>query len=257
MSATPVPAPASPGPWEVPEPLPGSRLPDARRDLPETRGRTAGVQPRPPCPVWLAPPQLPPWPVVWFGVEGSAGGRAPDLAVHLWGLAVDDGERLPVPEAIRAGFEDRGGRCAWERFVARAGEILEQHPEARWVHCSPDERSTVRAYAAACGAPAGFLARLEEALFELLSRGVRRALYVPPDRCSIRQLAHGAGFRWRAPVPEPAGPLDRYRRARAGTDPAERERILRGIADSNAEHLLAMRAVWRWMLERGPREYCG
>ena len=35
------------------------------------------------------------------------------------------------------------------------------------------------------------------------------------------------------------------------------ERIPITIADSNAEELLAMRAVWRWMLDQGPRGHCG
>jgi predicted RecB family nuclease len=210
-----------------------------------------------PDPRWLAPPQLPPWPVVWLALEGgSEDGRA-DRTVHLWGLAVDDGMSEPQPEAITADFDDQDGRRAWERFIARAGEIIERYPEARWVHCSSDERVSVRTHAATYGAPVGFIERLEEGLFELLSRGVQRAVRLPLDSCSIRQVAGLAGFRWRNPQPGPEGSIGQYQRARITIDPAARARILREIADSNAENLLAMRAVWRWMLEQGPREYCG
>jgi predicted RecB family nuclease len=208
-------------------------------------------------PLWLAPPQLPPWPVVWLALEGGPGGKESDRAIHLWGLAVDDGDNEPVTEAITADFTDEGDRRAWERFVTRAGEIIERYPDARWVHYSPGEEVSVQAYAAACGTPAGLLEHLEEAFFELLSRGVRRAVRLPFDSCSIRQVAGLAGFRWRSPWPGPAGSIGQYQEARASTDPVERTRILREIADSNAEDLLAMRAVWRWMLEQGPREYCG
>jgi predicted RecB family nuclease len=210
-----------------------------------------------PGPLWLAPPQLPPWPVVWFGLEGCPEGGQAGRAIHLWGLAVDNGNGEPVPEAITADFDDPGGRRAWERFVARAGEILERCPDARWVHYSPDERTSVRACAAAYGAPAGLLERMEEAFFELLSRGVRRAVRLPLDSCSIRQVAGLASFRWRSPRPGPAGTIGQYQKARTSADPVERARILRVIADSNADDLLALRAVWRWMLEQGPREYCG
>lgn len=208
-------------------------------------------------PVWLAPPQLPPWPVVWLALEDDPEDGTAGPAVQLWGLAVDDGTGEPRPEAIIAGFEDPGGRRAWERFIARASGIFEQCPDARWVHYSPLEPAAVRACVAAYGAPAGFLERLEEALFELHSRGVRRAVRLPFDPCSLRSLAALAGFRWRPSPAGPAGSAGRGRKARASTDPVERARILRAIADLNAENLLAMRAVWRWMVEQGPKEYCG
>jgi hypothetical protein len=209
-----------------------------------------------PDPLWLAPPQLPPWPVVWLALAGDPGSGA-DRSIRSWGLAVDDGDGEPRPEAITAGFADEDGRHAWGRFVARAGEIIERYPEARWVHYSAGESVSVRACAASYGAPAGFIERLEEALFELLSRGVQRAVRLPLDSCSLQEVAGLAGFRWRSPRSGPAGSSGHPLETRAGADPAERLRTLREIADSNAENLLAMRAVWRWMLEQGPREYCG
>ena len=208
-------------------------------------------------PLWLAPPQLPPWPVVWLALHGGPEGGQAGGAIHLWGLAVDDGESEPEPEAITADFDDPGGRRAWERFVVRAGEILERCPDARWVHYSSAERASVRACADTYGAPAGLLERLEEAWFELLSRGVRRAVRLPLDSCSIRQVAILAGFRWRNPDSGPRGSVGRCPKALASADPVERAHILQEIVDTNAEDLLAMRAVWRWMIERGPREYCG
>jgi predicted RecB family nuclease len=208
-------------------------------------------------PLWLAPPQLPPWPVVWLALEGGLAGWQADRSIQLWGLAVDDGSSELRPEAITAGFDELGDRRAWEHFVVRAGELIERYPGARWVHYSAGEKNRVRHYAATYGAPSGFLERLEEAFFELLSRGVRRAVQLPPDSCSIRQVAGLAGFRWRSPRPGPDGTIGQYQKARTSTGPAERARILQEIADSNAEDLLAMRAVWRWMIEQGPRDYCG
>ena len=208
-------------------------------------------------PVWLAPPQLPPWPVVWFGLEGDPEGEEVDRSIHLWGLAVDDGKGEPVTEAITADFADEGDRRAWEHFVARASEILERYPEARWVHDSACEKTSVRHYAATYGAPEGFLERMEEAFFDLLARGVRRSVRLPLDSDSVREVAGYAGFRWRNPDSGLARSTVLYPKTRASADPAERERILREIVDCNADDLLAMRAVWRWMLEQGPKGHCG
>lgn len=208
-------------------------------------------------PVWLGPPQLPPWPIVWFDLEGDPEGEEVDQAIYLWGLAVDDGRGEPATEAITADFGEQGGQRAWERFVARAGELLERHPDARWVHYSPYEKTWVRHYAATYGAPAGFLERMEEAYFDMLHRGVRRCVRLPLYSYSVKQVAGLAGFRWRNPDSGSVWSIVQYQKARASRDPAERERILRGIVDYNADDLLAMRAVWRWMLEQGPKGHCG
>ncbi len=257
MSATPDPTTPLLEPPGTPEPPPGGRVPAGTFPPLDARERHPWLARPGPDRVWISPPQLPPWPVVWLALDGGHEGGQADRAIHLWGLAVDDGRHAPRPEAITADFEDRGGRRAWGRFVARAGQILEGFPDARWVHGSSREKAWLRAYAAACDTPAGFLERLEEALFELLSRGVRRAVRLSPDSCSIRRMAGHAGFRRQNPDSGPAWSIVQYRRARASNDPAERERILREVAGSNADDLLTMRTVWRWMLEQGPKEYCG
>jgi uncharacterized protein len=207
--------------------------------------------------VWIAPPELPPWPVVWFDLEGDPEGEEVDRAIYLWGFALDDGKRRPRAEAITAGFEDQGGQRAWERFVERATELLDGHPEARWVHYSPYEKTWVRKYAEVYGAPEGFLARLEEALFDLLHKGVRRSVRLPVYSYSIKRVADFAGFSWRNPASGSVWSIVQYQRARACSDPAERTRLLGEIEDYNADDLLAMRAVWRWMLKEGPRPHCG
>ena len=205
---------------------------------------------------WLEAPQLPPWPIVWFAVEGEPGTGQEAGAVRLWGLALDDGKHEPEPEAIVADSEDAGGRQAWERFVARAGEILERWPQARWVHGSPREQACVRLCAAAYGAPEGFLERLEEALFDLLHRGVGRCVRLPSRPWSPGKRAGPAGVRGRGD-PVPGRSVSRSRRGRASRDPGRSARLLREIADGNAGDLRAMRAVWLWMLATGPKQHCG
>jgi uncharacterized protein len=207
--------------------------------------------------VWLMPPQLPPWPVVWFDLEGDPEGEEVDRAIYLWGLAVDDGRSNPRVETITADFDDQGGRRAWERFVARATEILDRQPNARWVHYSPYEKTWVRNYVKAHGAPAGFLERMEEALFDLLNRGVRRSVRLPVYSYSIKQVARLAGFEWRNPDSGSVWSMVQYQKACASRDPAERARIVCEIEEYNADDLLAMRAVWHWLLREGPKGHCG
>jgi uncharacterized protein len=207
--------------------------------------------------VWLAAPHLPAYPVVWFDLEGDPEGRELDKAIYLWGLAPDDGRSAPVTEAITADFEDQGGRRAWERFVTRAAGILERHPEARWVHYHNYEKVWLRRYVELYGAPTGFRERMEEALFDLYYRGVRAALRLPLYSYSIKKVADFVGFRWRNPESGSAWSIVQYQRARESRAPAERDRIIREIEEYNADDLLAMRAVWRWMRAEGPKRHCG
>jgi len=256
MNATPDPARPSLEHLAVLEPPDDGRPPAGTSDRLVAAERPQSPKGLRSDPVWLAAPQLPPWPVVWFALADGPAGEREDQRIRVWGLAVDDGRGEPRPEAITAGPDDPDGRHAWEGFVARAEEIIERHPEARWVHYSARERDRVLHGAACYGAPPGFLARLEEALFELLARGVRRTVGLPPAADSIRQVAELAGFRWRRPRPGPDR-TDHHPPPPPGADPVGHARILRGLADSSAENLLAMRAVWRWMLEQGPRAHCG
>ena len=125
------------------------------------------------------------------------------------------------------------------------------------MHYHSYEKTWLRRYAALYGAPAGFAARMEEALFDLYYKGVRAALRLPLYSYSIKKVADHVGFRWRNPESGSAWSIVQYQKARQARDPAERARILKEITDYNADDLLAMRAVWRWMLAEGPKPHCG
>lgn len=176
--------------------------------------------------VWLAAPLLPPWPVVWLAAGDRAGRSGPEHAGRAWALALDDGTGEPRIETFAADPEGTDDRGAWEQFVVRAGELLDRHPHARWVHGSRPTRTRLLADAARHGAPAGFLQRIEEALFDLLARGVGPSLGLPPGADSIRAVA-----------------------GRLGLSPIS--------MDAPTGELLEMRAVWRWLLREGPRTHCG
>lgn len=201
--------------------------------------------------VWLAPPELPGYPLVWFDLEGDPEGEEVDKAIYLWGLAVDDGVHTPKPEAIVADGDDLGGRRAWERFVQRAQEVFARHPQARWVHYHSYEKVWVRKYLELYGAPAGFAERMEAALFDLYYKVVRKAVRLPLHSYSIKKVAQWVGFRWRNPESGSAWSIVQYQQARASRDAAERARLIGEIVSYNQDDLEAMRRVWKWFAAHG------
>lgn len=204
-------------------------------------------------PVWLRRPRLPAGrPRVWFDLESDPQAEDGEAPIYLWGLAVDDGDGEPVPEAVVADLTRDDDRGAWSRFVARAGEILDRHPQAVWVHYASFEKTAVRRYARLHPTPRGFLERMEGALWDLYHGGVRPALRLPVTSYSIKQVAPFMGFAWHDPESGSEWSVAQVRQARAADDPEERRRILDRIVAYNADDLMAMRAVWRWIEAHAP-----
>jgi len=201
--------------------------------------------------VWLQALRLPQGPLVWFDLEGDARGEEAETPIYLWGLALDDGRGDAVVETLFAPFTKGGDREAWERFVARAIEILDRHPGVRWVHWDVYETLWIRRYAERCGAPEGFEARLLAACFDL-KRALDRSVRLPLRSYSIKHVAPWMGFRWRNAESGSEWSVAHFERAGSTTDPAERERLLADLAEYNADDLWAMRAVWRWLAANAP-----
>ncbi len=196
--------------------------------------------------VWLHAPALPPYPVVWFDLEGDSRGEDAEIPIYLWGFALDDGVATAHSEAILADFGDDSDRVAWERFVARALAILAAHPGVRWVHWDHYEPLWLRRYTDRFGAPAGFLDRMNAACFDL-KRVLDRSLRLPLRSYSIKHVARWMGFAWRNPDSGSEWSTAHYHHARQSIVPAERAELLRELAEYNEDDLLAMRAIWRWI----------
>ncbi|HTR97283.1 MAG TPA: TM0106 family RecB-like putative nuclease [Candidatus Acidoferrales bacterium] len=202
--------------------------------------------------VWLRAPRLPEGPCVWLDFEGDARGEDAGIPIYLWGLAREPGgDAAPRGEAIVAGLDDGGDARAWQRFVARADQLLAAEPGLRFVHWDQYEPLWVRRYAARHGAPPGFLERFERATFDL-KRALDQSVRLPLRSYSIKFVARWLGFAWRNPESGSEWSAARFHRACATGDAAERERLLREIAEYNEDDLLAMRAIWRWMRASGP-----
>lgn len=205
--------------------------------------------------VWLQPPRLPANRTpVWFDVEGDSMGEASDIPIYLWGLAVETRDRAPQAETILADLEPGGDLRAWQRFVARATTILDEHPDAVWVHWHDAEVTWIKRYLQRHGAPDRFARHMLKpgTMFDL-HRAVDQSLRLPLRGYSAKKVAAFVGFRWRNPDSGSQWSVERFTRARATTDPAERAQILADLAEYNADDLWAMQAIWRWMLEHGPK----
>jgi uncharacterized protein len=196
--------------------------------------------------VWLADPQLPADRTrVWFDLEGDASGTPAEIPIYLWGLAVED----EAPEAHFADFAPGGDRVGWERFLARFAALMDAGHDLLLVHWHAYERQWVDFYLGRYGAPDALAARLRQPrLWFDLHRTVERCVRLPLRSYSIKSVAPWMGFDWRDPESGSEWSIAQFHRARTTDDPDERRERLAAIADYNADDLLAMRAVWNWML---------
>jgi predicted RecB family nuclease len=195
---------------------------------------------------------------VWFDVESDSDGERAEVPVYLWGLAVEGSESRLEPgseprfEPILAELTPAGDRDAWERFVARALEVVREHPDAVWVHWHAAEPMWLDRYIARLGAPPKFVAamRAPGALFDL-HRVIERTVRLPLRSTSIKFVAPWMGFSWSNPDADAEWSTAQLHRARETADPAERERMLAEVARYNEDDLRAMRVVWRWLERNG------
>ncbi|MBP8136862.1 MAG: TM0106 family RecB-like putative nuclease, partial [Candidatus Eisenbacteria bacterium] len=201
---------------------------------------------------WLQPPLLPKGPLVWFDLEGDSLGEKAENPIYLWGLALERPGEAPVAEAIVAEMGADGDREAWERFVARAVAILDQHPDARFVHWDAFEPLWIERYALRLGAPDGFVKRMKSACHDL-KRVLDRCVRLPLRSYSIKHVAPWMGFEWRNPESGSEWSVAQFHRARETDDPVERERLVTALVEYNEDDLWAMRAVWRWLAEHSPK----
>jgi predicted RecB family nuclease len=195
---------------------------------------------------------------VWFDVESDSDGERAEVPVYLWGLAVEGSESRLEPgseprfEPILAELTPAGDRNAWERFVARALEVVREHPDAVWVHWHAAEPMWLDRYIARLGAPPKFVAamRAPGALFDL-HRVIERTVRLPLRSTSIKFVARWMGFAWSNPDADAEWSTAQLHRARETADPAERERLLAEVARYNEDDVRAMRVVWRWLERNG------
>lgn len=220
----------------------------ARRMVAEAQAHASGRA------VWMDPPRLPAGrTLVWFDLEGDSGSETESLPIYLWGLAVET-DAGAEPEAHFADLEPGGDRAGWDRFLTRVAALLEAGHDPLFVHWHGYERQWVDFYLERHGAPAPLQRVLSaDRHFFDLHRVVERCLRLPLRSYSIKFVAPWMGFEWRNPESGSEWSIAQFHRARATQDAAERASRLAAIAEYNADDVLAMRAVWRWIEAQQPR----
>lgn len=231
-------------------------------------------------PVWMSDPQLPAdRTLVWFDVEADADGERAQVPVYLWGFAVEpSGSTLadhetPPFEPIIAELTRAGDKAAWARFVARAVQIHEQHPDALWVHWHNAESMWLDRYIAKYGAPQAFIDALRGGAPQVWGRNrdreaagpratgalidlhaaFEKSVRLPVRGTSVKLVAPWMGFAWSNPDADAEWSTAQLHRAYRTKDPDARQAILDEVARYNADDLWAMRVVWRWVVANRPR----
>lgn len=224
---------------------------DAVRVLAQARAHASNA------PAWLAAPKLPASrTLVWLDVEGDAMGEASEVPIFLWGLALEPAGGEPVLESLLADLDAGGDARGWGRFVERAEALLAAHPDLAWVHWDDSEPLWVGRYVRRLGAPAALERHWRDrASFVDLHAALARSVRLPLRSYSIKHVARFAGFSWRNSEAGSEWAVARFHRARQATEPAERASLLAEIAEYNADDLLALRAVWKWLEASGDRTH--
>jgi uncharacterized protein len=243
----------------VPETLCGPGLKSgAERMVAEALARRDGR------PVIIGPDPRPPGePRVWFDLEDNLGQlEGAPRRVYLWGLALEgEGGNMVFDTFLDdRGADGEGDRDAWHGFLARAGAILDRSPRALFVHYAHYEKTMMTLYAERYPDTGPAAARVQARLFDLYNGGVMKAVRLPLESYSIKDVAPLAGFHWRNAAAGGLWSIVQYQRAMASTEADERSRLLAEIVEYNRDDVLAMRAVWEWLSEvyraeagRGPQ----
>ncbi len=203
--------------------------------------------------VWLKPPQLPTGrTLVWFDLEGDAGGTDDELPIYLWGMAVET-DAGAEPEAHFADLTSGGDQAGWERFLGRVESLLDSGHDLLFVHWHGYERQWVDFYLERHGAsPRLTLVLSSDRHFFDLHHVIERCLRLPLRSYSIKFVAPWMGFHWRNPESGSEWSIAQFHHARRAESGAERDSRLAAIAEYNADDVLAMRAVWRWIEAHQP-----
>src|SRR5262249_49857043 len=137
-------------------------------------------------------------------------------------------------------------------FTARALAVFRTHPQAVWVHWHDSEPMWIERYIERLGAPDEFVTMIRRpGAFCDLHHQLDRSVRLPLRSTSIKHVAPWLGFAWANPDADAAWSTAQVHRARESADPTERERLLAEVARYNADDLLALRVVWRWMAAAG------
>ncbi len=190
---------------------------------------------------------------VIFDLEGLPPELDEAEKVYLWGMQVF-GEQQGEFIAALADFGEDGDRHGWEQFLARAAELLSEHPGIRFVHWANYEKKMLDRYIERYGDDkAGTAAAVLASLLDLLPI-TRAVVAIPEPSYSLKVVEKSAavvaltGFSRSADdVTKGDDSIAAFIEAVETEDMTRRDEIVADICAYNQEDLEATWAVLRWL----------
>lgn len=165
--------------------------------------------------------------------------------IYLWGTQVFGAQRGEFRAAL-AGFGEDGDREGWQRFLAGAQEIFDQHGDIRFVHWGSYEKTKLRMYAERFGDRDGIAARVERNLLDLHPI-TRESIALPVPSYGLKVIEDYVGYERKLEGAGGDWAMAMYIEATETEDLSRRDELVEEICAYNREDLEATWAVLEWL----------
>ena len=184
--------------------------------------------------------------VVMFDLEGVPPIGDEPGGIYLWGIQVM-GEQPGTYEPVFAGDGPEGDAEGWFSFLQRAEQIFDAlGSDTPFVHWASYERTHLENYIGRYGDPSGVGRKVVENLVDLL-KVLRRAVTLPVHSYSLKVVEEYVGFKRSQDEYGGDWSIAVWEEAVVAANPEQRRRLLEKLAAYNAEDLLGMWEVYRWL----------
>jgi predicted RecB family nuclease len=195
--------------------------------------------------VLLQPPAVPQSAkYVMFDCEGLPPQLDELDKVYLWGLQVF-GEIEGPYHGVTGGFGLDGDRQAWDAFLVRATQILDEYGDIPFIHWAPYERVKIDGYLKRFGAD-GRADRIKANLVDLFPI-TRQSVVLPLSSYSLKVVEQYVGYKRQLKEYGGDWAMAKYVEAVELQDEAQRAAIMDEILAYNREDLEATWAVLQWL----------
>ena len=184
-------------------------------------------------------------PYVMLDLEGVPQEMDELEKAYLWGMQVCGPVTGPYRAAV-APLDRDGDRIGWERFLAEAERVLDDHGDIRFVHYAVYERAMIARYVRRYGDWHGVAARVLDRLLDLYPL-TQQTVVLPEPSYSLKVVEQRAGFRRTMDEYGGSWSIARYIQAVEANDAAIYEDTMEDILRYNREDLEATWAVFRWL----------
>ena len=182
---------------------------------------------------------------VMFDLEGLPPHLDELEKIYLWGMQVFGRSPGPYRAAV-AGFGNAGDSEGWERFLAEAKAIFEQHGDTPWVHWHHYEKTNLDKYVERFGDRDGIAARVRANLLDLLPI-TQNSVALPLPSYSLKIVERHIGFKRTQTEFGGDWSMAKYIEATETSNEEQRKALLDEIKKYNEEDLAATWSVLQWL----------